>query len=394
MDEASQGYNAAQAVRSGGRAAVRQALVAARERTLSIAQAYAAALDSAGMRVPYRPTLNPPLWELGHLGWFQEYWIGRNRERGRGIDCDPANARAPSLLPAADSFYDSGMVEHRSRWELPLPDPAATRRYLAEVLSQTLDLLDRLPAGASDAELYFFRLASLHEEMHAEAACYMARALDVPLPPQASIAFTPAPVQAEAEVEVPAQLFRLGYEGPGFAFDNELGPHDVRVEAFKIDAQPVSWARFLEFAQKGGYEQRRWWDEPGWDWLQQSGRPDHEAKAQRPQEAAVHLSAHEAKAWCRWAGRRLPAEAEWECAALTVPRFSWGQAWEWTASAFEPYPGFKPHPYRDYSAPWFGTRTVLRGACPATSPALAHPRYRNFFEPHRTDVFAGFRSCA
>src|SRR5688572_32872911 len=132
MDETSQGYNAAQAVRSGGRAAVRQALVAARERTLAIAQAYAAVLDSAGMRVPYEPSLNPPLWELGHVGWFQEYWIGRNRERGCGIACDPAHARGSSLLHAADSFYDSSVVEHRSRWELPLPDAAATRRYLAE----------------------------------------------------------------------------------------------------------------------------------------------------------------------------------------------------------------------------------------------------------------------
>lgn len=391
MDEASHGYNAAQAVRSGGRAAVQRALMAARERTLAIAQAYAAQLGSAGMRVPYRPTLNPPLWELGHVGWFQEYWIGRNRERGRGIDCDPAHERAPSLLHEADSFYDSGKVEHRSRWELPLPDAAATRRYLAEVLARTLELLDGLPAGASDADLYFFRLASLHEEMHAEAACYMARALGVPLP-RSPIAL--APVAAQAEVEVPAQLFRLGYEGPGFAFDNELGPHDVRVDAFKIDAQPVTWARFIEFAQDGGYEKRQWWDDPGWDWLQQSGRPEHEAQAQRPQEAAVHLSAHEAKAWCRWAGRRLPTEAEWECAALTAEHFSWGQVWEWTASAFQPYPGFRPHPYRDYSAPWFGSRVVLRGACPATSPILAHPRYRNFFEPHRTDVFSGFRSCA
>lgn len=392
MKEASHVYSAAQALRSGDRAAVRHALVAARERTLAIADAYAAALDPAGMQVPYRPTLNPPLWELGHVGWFQEWWISRNRERERGIDCDPAHARRASLLHAADSLYDSSAVPHGSRWELPLPDAAGTRSYLAEVLAQTLALLDQLPAGPSDAELYFFRLVALHEEMHAEAACYMARALGISLPMAGSNASAPA--SARVEVEVPAQAFRLGYDGPGFAFDNELGSHPVQLNAFRIDAQPVSWARFLAFAQAGGYEEQQWWDEPGWAWLQQSGRPRHEAQAHQPDEAAVHLSAHEARAWCRWAGRRLPAEAEWECAALAVPGFSWGQVWEWTASAFQPYPGFQPHPYRDYSAPWFGSRIVLRGACPATSPALAHPRYRNFFEPHRTDVFAGFRSCA
>jgi gamma-glutamyl hercynylcysteine S-oxide synthase len=391
MDEASPGYNAAQALRSGDRAAVRHALVAARERTLAIADAYAAALEPAGMRVPYAPTLNPPLWELGHVGWFQEYWIGRNRERDRGIGCDPAHARGPSLLHGADSLYDSGTVAHRSRWELPLPDAAATRRYLAGALAQTLELLEQLPRNPGDPELYFFRLAALHEEMHAEAACYMARALGVPL---AAKPIAPARVPRQAEVEVPAQAFRLGYDGPGFAFDNELGSHEVHLEAFKIDAQPVTWARFLAFAEAGGYEQQRWWSEPGWAWLRQSGRPDHETQAHDPDEAAVHLSAHEAQAWCRWAGRRLPTEAQWECAALTVSGFTWGQVWEWTASAFQPYPGFKPHPYRDYSAPWFGSRTVLRGACPATSAALAHPRYRNFFEPHRCDVFAGFRSCA
>jgi iron(II)-dependent oxidoreductase len=392
MDEAFPGYNAAQALRSGGCAAVRHALVAARERTLAIADAYAAALEPAGMRVPYAPTLNPPLWELGHVGWFQEYWIGRNRERGLGVECDPAHARRSSLLHGADSFYDSGAVAHRSRWEMPLPDAAATRRYLAGTLAQTLDVLEQLPCNPGDAELYFFRLVALHEEMHAEAACYMARALGVSLASKMPIAS--ARVPSAAEVEVPAQAFRLGYDGPGFAFDNELGPHEVHLETFKIDAQPVTWVRFLAFAHAGGYEEQRWWDEPGWAWLQQSGRPDHEAQAHDPDEVAVHLSAHEAQAWCRWAGRRLPTEAQWECAALTVPGFSWGQAWEWTASAFQPYPGFRPHPYRDYSAPWFGSRLVLRGACPATSAALAHPRYRNFFEPHRTDVFAGFRSCA
>jgi iron(II)-dependent oxidoreductase len=234
----------------------------------------------------------------------------------------------------------------------------------------------------------------LHEEMHAEAACYMARTLGLAIPPRALRA-DPAQIASDCVLDVPGQVFRLGYSGPGFAFDNELGAHEVSIEPFRIDAQPVSWPRFLAFAEAGGYEQRQWWGEAGWAWLRESKRrPLHEAQAHPSAGAAMHLSAFEAQAWCRWAGRRLPTEAEWECAALTVPGFSWGQVWEWTASPFQPYPGFTPHPYRDYSAPWFASRTVLRGASAATSPTLAHPRYRNFFEPHRTDVFAGFRSCA
>jgi EgtB-related family protein len=113
---------------------------------------------------------------------------------------------------------------------------------------------------------------------------------------------------------------------------------------------------------------------------------------------ALHLTAHEARAWCRWAGRRLPTEAEWEHAALCAGRdgegFDWGHVWEWTASAFTPYPEFEPHPYRDYSAPWFDGRPVLRGASFATAPRMRSTCYRNYFPAERNDIFAGFRSCA
>jgi gamma-glutamyl hercynylcysteine S-oxide synthase len=388
MDLASPGYSAAQALRSGGRLAVREALLEARGRTLALADAYSRALAPSGMRVPYQPTINPPLWEWGHVGWFQEYWIGRNRQRSLGVQCEPEHERAPSMLAKADAFYDSSRVAHASRWELPLPGETDTRAYLAATLAQTLDLLDRLPEDAGHADLYFFRLAALHEEMHAEAATYMARPLGVSLAHQATARGTGA---GAAVLQVPAQTFRLGYSGEGFAFDNELGAHEVRLEAFEIDAEPVSWARFMPFVEAGGYGRRDWWSDEGWAWLRGALPQPPAINSDGP---AIHLNAFEAEAWCRWAGRRLPTEAQWECAALTAPGFAWGGVWEWTASVFAPFPGFVPHPYTDYSAPWFGTRRVLRGACHATSPALAHPRYRNFFEPHRQDVFTGFRSCA
>ncbi|HEY8048536.1 MAG TPA: selenoneine synthase SenA [Ramlibacter sp.] len=391
MDAAFTVYSAAHALRTGGRAHVRAALEGARKRTLLLADAYAAALAAQALRVPYRSTLNPPLWEWGHVAWFQEWWIARNRQRALGVACDPDHERAPSIIANADAMYDSSRVAHALRWELPLPDEHGTRAYMAATLEQTLAALERIDEPTDDS-LYFFRLVALHEEMHSEAASYMAQALGIDVP-AAALRAVPALERDRGAVRVPAQHFTAGWSGAGFAFDNELQPPGVALDAFDIDAQPVSWERFIEFAQAGGYRDRRWWDDAGWSWLERSGIPDHEQRAM-PGTAATHLSAFEAQAWCRWAGRRLPTEFEWECAALASPEFSWGQAWEWTSSPFEPYPGFAPHPYRDYSQPWFGTRRVLRGACPATSASLAHPRYRNFFEPHRCDTFAGFRSCA
>lgn len=390
-DEASAVYSAAHALRTGTREAVREALLEARGRTLCLADAYAAALGEQP-QAPYRPELNPPLWELGHVAWFQEWWIGRNRQRARGVRCDPEHARPPSVLQGADALYDSSRVAHRTRWALPLPGPAQTRAYLEAVLRQTLALLDELPAGASHDDLYFFRLVALHEEMHAEAAIYMAAGLGVPVPAQAwEQPFATLP-PARPRLEVPAQTWQLGWAQDGFAFDNELQAHAVRLEGFEIDAQPVSVARFADFIDDGGLHRRQFWDEAGWAWLQHKGPGAPPQGA--PDAPATHLSLHEAAAWCRWAGRRLPTEAEWECAAMTLPGFCWGTAWEWTASPFLPYPGFEAHPYSDYSQPWFATRQVLRGASLATSRSLAHPRYRNFFEPQRADILAGFRSCA
>jgi ergothioneine biosynthesis protein EgtB len=390
MDATWHGYSAAHGLRTGGREKVRAALQAARTRTLQLADAYADALRPRDFRVPYRATLNPPLWEWGHVAWFQEWWIARNAQRPRGVACDPDHARAPSRMPEADAMYDSSRVAHARRWELALPDELTTREWLAATLADTLALLDALPEAATDDELYFFRLVAMHEEMHAEAAIYMAESLGIAVPASVWRAAPPLPGDA-ATLKIPAQRFEAGWQGAGFAFDNELQPLAIDLAAFEIDTAPVSGARFQEFVDAGGYRTPRYWDDEGWRWLQAHGVPSREHAAPT---AAAHLTAYEAQAWCRWAGRRLPTEFEWECAALTQPGFSWGQVWEWTASTFAPYPGFVPHPYREYSAPWFDTRRTLRGACLATAATLAHPRYRNFFEPQRADIFAGFRSCA
>jgi iron(II)-dependent oxidoreductase len=392
--------------RRGSPADLAQALAASRADTLATFAAYERGLP--GLAVPLRAELNPPLWELGHIGWFQEFWIGRNPERSLGARANPEAPRAAPLRAGADALYDSSRVPHDSRWQLPLPSADATRDDLARQLDATLALLPR--SAGDDDGLYFFRLALLHEDMHHEAALYMARGLGVTIDdtrwqPQA----LPEP---GAALEFAAQAWRLGSRaGEGFAFDNELPGLTVALPPFAIDRQALRWAEFLPFVEAGGYGQPQWWTEEGARWraAQPQAAPRYLRRAATGWEEwrhgrwsvldlrqpASHLSLHEAEAWCRWAGRRLPTEAEWECAACSAPQhFRWGDAWEWTASPFAPFPGFVPHPYRDYSAPWFDGRRVLRGASPCTQPRMRHPRYRNFFPAGRSDVPAGLRTCA
>jgi len=399
--------------RTGGRQALAQQLCDARERTLALFAASRAALCDA-LVVPCSPELNPPLWELGHIGWFADWWIARNPQRDRGVHADPQAPRTPARQARrgldADALYDSSRVAHALRWHLPLPDADATVLDLKASLQDTLRLLEDAPD--TDEGLYFFRLALFHEDMHAEAAVYMAQTLGhdpfaagtMPHPPAPAIA-QPA---ADKTLSVAAMDWSMGHENPGFAFDNELRTCTLHVLAFQIDAAPVNWARYLPFVEAGGYEQKSWWSEEGWAW--RSAQEQHAPRYLRRSgsgswarqrwgqwlpldldEAACHLSAFEAEAWCAWADRRLPSEAEWELAAHTVADFQWGRVWEWTATPFAPYPGFEPHPYVDYSAPWFDGRPVLKGASLATSPRMRHPKYRNFFERHRNDIVSGFR---
>jgi gamma-glutamyl hercynylcysteine S-oxide synthase len=380
-------HSTATLARTGGADVLAAALQGARRRTLGLLDACVAALG-ADLRAPYSAQLNPPLWEVGHVAWFWDVWIARNPQRDRGPAADPEAPRPPGRLPGADALYDSSKVAHATRWDLPLPDLAATRAYLAAGLAETLELLATAPA--TDDGLYFFRLSLFHEDMHAEAATYMAQALGIALP--AALRPSQRTLPPAHDIPIAARTWRLGSDGPGFAFDNELPAHDVQLAPFAIDSVAVSWRRYLSAVEAGAVALPRTLRRQGEAW--QALR----FGAWEPLDldcAAVHLSRHEAVGWCRWAGRRLPTEAEWECAALSAPGFSWGDAWEWTASRFAPFAGFAPHPYRDYSRFGFESHTqVLKGASRATDPRMAHPKYRNFFAPERDDIHAGFRSCA
>jgi gamma-glutamyl hercynylcysteine S-oxide synthase len=381
------------------------ALMDSRNHTLRWIAAYERALGPT-LKVPLSAEVNPPLWELGHIGWFQEYWIARNVQRARGAACDPTHPRLASILPQADRWYDSSNVAHDSRWSLDLPDLQETKQYLVQTLETTLDLLHGTPDD--DAQLYLFRLALFHEDMHVEAFSYMSQTLGLDaglLPPIATLA-------PREPLVFPATTWTLGSANSGFVFDNEKSRHDVSVPEFEIDAQAVTWAQFGEFVEDGGYDDPTFWSDSGQAWLQATQRRTPRYVDQMRHgvmqhrfgklmrvpvgQPVMHVSWYEAQAWCAWAGRRLPTEVEWEAAAHlgTSRGFRWGDVWEWTASTFRPYPGFAADPYRDYSQPWFGTHKVLRGASFATRGRMRSAKYRNFYLPQRDDIFCGFRSCA
>ena len=406
-------------IRRAGQGVLSLALMDARNHTLHLFTQFQSALEASDFAVPLLPTLNPPLWELGHVGWFQERWIGRNLQRSQGARCDPVGPRLPSIESRADRWWDSSQVPHDTRWPLDLPGVNACRAYLLNTLESTLELLER--ADATDDALYFYRLCLLHEDMHAEAMVMTAQTLGLTLDRPLLQAFSSKPMTLGEPLLVPACHWPLGSpaDGAGFVFDNEVGVHEVRVPDFEIDAQPVSSAQFVEFVGDGGYDRQELWSEAGWRWLQaisqSEGRRGPRYVEQigvasgavmqnrfgQPlrmlgQQPAMHMSWWEADAWCRWAGRRLPFEVEWEIAAPTAGRRGchWGDVWDWTGSTFKPYPGFVPGPYADYSQPWFGSHKVVRGGSFATRARMKSPKYRNFYEPERDDVFCGFRSCS
>jgi len=385
---------------------------------------------------PKLSIVNPVLWELGHVAWFQERWCLRLRSD---------ETLSASVLDSADTLYDSATVAHDTRWDLPLPRLSATLEYQDRVLERVLARLE----GEPDNEwfLYFVQLVLFHEDMHAEAFHYTRQTLGYADPLERDNAGEGA---LDGDVEMPGGEFLLGAaRNSGFHFDNEKWAHRVELKPFRIARVPVTNAKFLEFVRDGGYRRRDLWSPEGWDWKGEARAPcywverDGEWRERRFDEEVrldgdlpvIHVNWHEANAHCRYAGRRLPSEAEWEMAASFSResgkrRYPWGDTaddgvranlngsgrapvgafaagdsssgcrqmlgnvWEWTSSPFDPYPGFVRDPYIEYSEPWFGTHKVLRGGSFATPARLISNTWRNFYTPDRIDIFAGFRTCA
>ncbi|GIW81734.1 MAG: hercynine oxygenase [Gemmatales bacterium] len=410
-----------------------QWLMCARQRTLASIED----LSDEQLIGPQLEIVNPLLWEIGHLAWFYEKWLLRE------------GGKLPSLRADADALYDSISVHHDSRWRLPLPSRRETLAYMQQVLDRVVDIVD---AGPTPRQTYFVLLSLFHEDMHVEAFAYSRQTLGYPPP-----SYLPAqPIEEGSpwpgDVEIAGGTYVLGARrGTGFVFDNEKWAHEVELKPFKIARAAVTQAEFAAFVDDGGYLERRWWDDEGWNWRtqQQAEHPVYWRKEggcwQRrhfdqwvglePHCPMLHVNWYEAQAYCRWAKRRLPTEAEWECAARGFGenrRFPWGDdlptkrhanvdafqpfcvavsscpagdswagcrqmignVWEWTASPFLPYPGFSPDPYREYSVPWFKTHKVLRGGCWLTPARTLRNTWRNYYLPHRRDVWAGFRTCS
>ena len=385
------------AARSSGKAELEHALVDPHERTWGVL----ANLTPDQWQVPYHPGINPPRWEFGHVAWFTEWWVLREAY----WDARDENVtRRPSMLAGADRLFDSGRIAHTDRWTLDLPPLGELRDYASAVLDGVRARL----AGCDEDQLYATRLALFHQDMHGEALAYMRQTLGFSPPFPVRIPRLP---DVPSDVDVPGGVFKQGSPDDGaFVFDNEKWAHGVRLAPARMSRACVLNAQFAKFVDAGGYADRSWWSDEGRAWLEQAAasHPQYWRKGAGgwehrwfgrweplpPDQPVCHVNAYEAEAFCRWAGRRLPTEAEWERAA-TLGVIDWGGAvWEWTADPFEPYPGFVADRYRDYSQPWFHTHRSVRGGSFITQPRMHHPRYRNFYLPHRNDIFVGFRTCA
>ncbi|MEV6396053.1 ergothioneine biosynthesis protein EgtB [Streptomyces sp. NPDC051907] len=417
-----------------------EALTAARNRTAVLTTC----VDDDDLTAQHSPLMSPLVWDLAHIGNQEEQWLLRT-VGGR-----------EALRPEIDSIYDAFEHPRSARPTLPLLAPAEARVYASDVRGRVLDILERTPleGGPLVDSGFAFGMIAQHEQQHDETMLITHQlrrgpaALSAPEPPAGSTRGLPA------EVLVPGGPFTMGTSTEPWALDNERPAHQRIVPAYFIDTTPVTCGAYQAFIDDGGYRDERWWAAEGWDqirrhdigaplfWRREGGqwlrRRFGVSEPVPADEPVLHVSWYEADAYARWAGRRLPTEAEWEKAARHDPRtdrsrrYPWGDedptplhanlgqrhlrpapaggypegasplgvrqligdVWEWTASDFLPYPGFAAFPYREYSEVFFGSaHKVLRGGSFAVDPVACRGTFRNWDLPVRRQIFSGFRTA-
>ncbi len=406
-------------------------------------------LSDDDLHVQHDPLMSPIVWDLGHIAGFEELWLLRHLER-------PFTGLA--ALGEMPGLFNPFEHPRRERGKLVLPSAAECRAVMAEVRERVLDRLARVDF-ASPSPLtrdgFVYRMVAQHEAQHGETilqTVQLKRGAPYHSPDRVAPPGLAAPYRVGATVRFPGGTVQIGTDDRGAAYDNERPRHAVRLLAFDIDETPVTNGAYLEFMEAGGYRNPAWWSEPGRTWLAESAAQapkywhregsewwtrtmDVDAAAD-PSHPVVHVCYHEAEAFARWAGKRLPTEAEWEAAATWDPAtgasrlFPWGDApvapalanidqlafgtaaagayplnrspigcmgmigdvWEWTASDFAPYPGYESFPYREYSEVFFGPDyKVLRGGSWATRSIATRSTFRNWDLPIRRQIFSGFR---
>ncbi len=411
------------------------ALQEARDRTLALI----ASVSDEDLERVHSTLMSPLVWDLGHIAAFEELWLC-HRYGGQ-----------PLVNQDLSAVYDAFETPRARRGDLPFLRPGEAREYLRSVRERTLDVIEE--RGTGDG--FIFEMVLRHEHQHDETmlqTLQLARLEDY-VPPNGALPpeLPKRPLTGLEMIEVPAGPCTVGAPAKGFAYDNERPRHRTDVRDYQIASTPVTNATYLTFVEGGGYQRREWWSSEGWAWKEQyditrpgGWTPEHSGEwrlghlaAIDPLAPVVHVSWFEADAFARAHGARLPSEVEWEKAATwdqdveAARIFPWGNdppapgvhanvdqlgchpapagafpagaspygvlgllgdVWEWTASDFTAYPGFVPHPYREYSEVFFGdTYKVLRGGSWATRSRVANPTFRNWDFPERRQIFSGFR---
>lgn len=350
------------------------ALQGARERTLRLVEP----ITDEQLVAQVSPIMSPLVWDLAHIGWFEELWLVRRIAGGE-----------PSL-GGFDELYDAFEHPRAERSKLPILAPSEARTYLADVRARALRALEAVHFDELDPLLrdgYVYRLVVQHELQHQETMqqTLQLAGLLYETPPHDELRAAPRP----EDVLVPSGPFTLGTNEEPWAYDNEQPAHVVDLPPFRIERHPVTNERFTEFLEQERIEAPLYWRRArgGWD-RQRLGRWEPVA----PAEPVQHISFYQAEAVAAWAGKRLPTEPEWEKAAKGGALARVGSVWEWTSSTFTGYPGFTAFPYDEYSRVFFGGNyRVLRGGSWATDPLVARVTFRNWDYPQRRQLFSGVR---